>query len=105
MHDAPLWGKVRGDGKGHIVTTRENAGTEALGILASELSDEDVRRELRHLYQTRWDALTNGSESAFTTHTKRMHQLEEEFLRRFPAGAAPDPMRTRAGRRQADGQD
>ena len=87
------------------MTTPEATGGEALGILASELNDDDVRRELKHLYATRWETLTNGSESAFDTHTKRMHQLEEEFLRRFPAGSTPDPMRTRAGRREADGRD
>lgn len=75
---------------------------DALGILPTELSDEDVRRELKHLYATRWETLNNGSESSFDTHTRRMHQLEGEFLRRFPAGSTTDPMRTRAGRREDD---
>jgi hypothetical protein len=33
-----------------------------------------------------------------------MLALEREFLRRFPAEGAPDPMRTRAGSREAAGQ-
>ena len=69
------------------------------GIPASELSDGDLRRDLTHLYETRFDTLTNGSEDAFETHTQRMLELEQEFLRRFPAEGAPDPLRTRAGRR------
>jgi hypothetical protein len=72
------------------------------GIAATDLSDEDLRREVRHLHETRWDTLTGGSESAFATHTERMLELEKEFLRRFPAEGAPDPMRTRAGRQAAE---
>jgi hypothetical protein len=68
------------------------------------LADEPLRRELHHLYETRWDTLTNGSESAFETHTARMQELEREFLRRFPAESAPHPLRTRAGRRKLDAE-
>jgi hypothetical protein len=69
------------------------------GIPASELSDDDLRRDITHLYETRFDTLTGGSEDAFETHTQRMLELEQEFLFRFPAEGAPDPLRTRAGRR------
>jgi hypothetical protein len=68
------------------------------GIPASDLSDDDLRRELRHLYETRWDTLTTGTESALETHTERMLELETEFVVRLPQEAAPDPLRTRAGR-------
>ncbi len=71
------------------------------GIPASDLDDDDLRRELRHLHDTRHDTLTGGSESALETHTERMLALEQEFLRRFPAEGAPDPARTREGSRRA----
>lgn len=74
------------------------------GVPAGELHDEDLRRELQHLHETRHDTLLGGSESALDAHTERMLALEQEFLRRFPQEAAPDPMRTRAGRREATGQ-
>jgi hypothetical protein len=72
------------------------------GIPGPQLSDDDLRRELAHLHNTRNDTLVSGSESALDTHTARMLELEQEFLRRFPAEGAPDPMRTRAGRRAED---
>ena len=75
------------------------------GIPAAELEDDDLRRELKHLYETRHDTLLGGSESALENHTQRMFALEREFLRRFPHEAAPDPARTRAGRRSEAGQD
>lgn len=75
------------------------------GIPPAELDDDDLRRELEHLHETRHDTLLGGSESALETHTERMLALEQEFLRRFPQEAAPDPARTRAGRRAQAGQD
>jgi hypothetical protein len=69
------------------------------GIPPEELADGDLRRELEHLHETRHDTLLGGSESALENHTERMLALEQEFLRRFPQEAAPDPARTRAGRR------
>lgn len=74
------------------------------GIDPAQLSDDDVRREVAHLHATRHGTLTGGSESALEAHTERMLALEREFLRRFPAEGAPDPMRTRAGSREAAGQ-
>lgn len=67
------------------------------GIAPQDLADDDLRREVEHLHRTRHDAMTGAGESAFRAHTARMLALEEEFLRRFPAEAAPDPRRTRAG--------
>jgi hypothetical protein len=74
------------------------------GVDPRALADEDLRRELEHLHETRHDTLLGGSQSAFEHHTERMLALEEEFLRRFPAEGAPDPRRTRAGSRDEAGQ-
>ncbi len=73
------------------------------GIAPDQLADDDLRREVAHLHETRHDTLLGGSESALRAHTERMLALEREFLRRFPE-AAPDPRRTRAGSRQNAGQ-
>jgi Family of unknown function (DUF6158) len=74
------------------------------GIPPEELADDDLRREVAHLHETRHETLLRGSESALEAHTRRMLELEKEFLRRLPAEAAPDPMRTRAGSREHAGQ-
>ncbi len=74
------------------------------GIAPQELDDDDLRREVAHLHETRHDTLLGGSESALQAHTERMLTLEREFLRRFPEDSAPDPMRTRAGSRESAGQ-
>jgi hypothetical protein len=74
-----------------------------LGIPADQLDDDDLRREMRHLHETRHDTVLSGSESALETHTRRMLALEQEFMRRFPEEAAPEPLRTRAGSRHEQG--
>lgn len=74
------------------------------GVSPEQLDDEDLRRELRHLHETRHDTVLEGSEAALEAHTERMLALEREFLRRFPSEAAPNPMRTRAGSRAHAGQ-
>lgn len=74
------------------------------GIAASQLSDEDLERELRHLHETRHETFLNGSTDAFQAHTDRMLALEEEYARRFPDRTSPDPMRTREGSREIDGR-
>jgi hypothetical protein len=74
------------------------------GVAPQDLADGDLRRELAHLHETRHETLLHGSESALEAHTQRMLALEQEFLRRFPAEAAPDPARTRAGSRESAGQ-
>ena len=75
------------------------------GIEPAALEDEDLRREVKHLHDTRHDTLLGGSEDALEHHTERMLALEAEFLRRFPEESAPDPLRTRAGSRREAGQD
>ncbi len=74
------------------------------GVPPTDLSDDDLRREVAHLHETRSDTLHRGSESALQAHTERMLALEQELLRRLPAEAAPDPARTRAGSRAGAGQ-
>src|SRR5436305_1724865 len=88
--------------------TRHSASEGAAmthGVPADELSDDDLERELAHLHETRHDTFLNGSEDALEVHTERMFALEREYLRRFPERAAPDPLRTRAGRRAAAGDE
>jgi hypothetical protein len=72
-------------------------GTE-IGIDPAELSDYDLFRELGHLYETRLDALRHAADQAYGEHTRRMNQLEAEYLRRWP-GREIDPERLRAGAR------
>jgi len=55
-----------------------------LGIPPGDLSDEDLERELAHTHGQRHDTFLNGTEHALTTHTRRMNELEREYLRRFP---------------------
>jgi hypothetical protein len=69
------------------------------GIPASQLLDDDLERELTHLHDTRHETFLHGTEDAFETHTKRMLEMEQEYLRRFPDRVAPDPARVRAGHR------
>ncbi|MFP5336033.1 MAG: DUF6158 family protein [Actinomycetes bacterium] len=75
------------------------------GVPPQDLTDEDLRREMQHLHDTRHATVLGGSEDALETHTRRMLALEQEFLRRFPDEAAPDERRTRAGARRAAGQE
>ena len=74
------------------------------GIPPAELGDDELRREMSHLHETRHDTVLGGSEDALQTHTRRMLDLETEFLRRLPTEAAPEPRRTRAGSREEAGQ-
>jgi Family of unknown function (DUF6158) len=74
------------------------------GVPPGELDSDDLRRELHHLHETRHQTVLEGSEAALEAHTERMLALEQEFLRRFPAEAAPNPRRTRAGARAEAGQ-
>jgi len=78
---------------------------DAQGISPTDLDDDDLRRELRHLHDTRHTTVLHGSQSALDNHTERMLALEREFLRRLPLESAPDPARTRAGSRDHTGQE
>ncbi|MCW2902960.1 MAG: hypothetical protein JWO67_5225 [Streptosporangiaceae bacterium] len=70
----------------------------ATGVHPSMLGDEDLMRELGHLYDTRLDALRHAAGQAFEEHTRRMAELEAEYLRRTPEREV-DPERLRAGAR------
>jgi Family of unknown function (DUF6158) len=69
-----------------------------LGIDPADLTDDDLMRELGHLYETRMDALRHAADQALDEHTRRTAQLEEEYLRRFPEREV-DPERLREGAR------
>jgi hypothetical protein len=71
------------------------------GPITAELSDEDLIRELTHLYDTRMDALRHAPLQAFGEHTVRTAELETEYLRRRPAREI-DPNRSRDGARGRD---
>jgi hypothetical protein len=83
--------------------TTTQASHVTTGVPAARLTDSDLRRELERLHATRHDAVVGGSQNALETHTRRMLELESEYLTRFPSEAAPDPSRTRAGARRAAG--
>ncbi|HEY7487656.1 MAG TPA: DUF6158 family protein [Streptosporangiaceae bacterium] len=73
-----------------------------MGVDPGELGDDDLMRELGHLYETRMDALRHGSDQALDEHTRRMTDLENEYLVRFPDREV-DPERLRAGARARNG--
>jgi hypothetical protein len=73
----------------------------ARGVDPAELTDEDLLRELGHLYDTRMDALRHAADQALDEHTRRMAQLEAEYLLRRPDREV-DPERLRAGARARD---
>jgi hypothetical protein len=68
------------------------------GIPTIELSDDDLYRELGHLYETRLETLRHGSEDSLASHTARTEALEQEYQRRVP-GREVDPERLRSGAR------
>jgi hypothetical protein len=68
------------------------------GVDPAELGEEDLMRELGHLYETRMDALRHAADQALEEHTHRMTLLEEEYLRRNPDREV-DPERLREGAR------
>jgi len=71
----------------------------ASGIPAEQLDDDDLKRELHHLYETREDTFFHGSGDAFQIHTERMLELEQEYALRHPQETKADPARTRTGSR------
>lgn len=54
------------------------------GVPASELSDEDLEREGTHAHETRNWVFLHGTAEQYNTHTVRMLELEQEYLRRHP---------------------
>lgn len=55
-----------------------------VGIAPSQLSDEDVERELAHAHEKRHDIFLTGTADQLMNLTTRTRELECEFLRRFP---------------------
>jgi hypothetical protein len=78
---------------------------ELQGVPPQQLTDDDLRREVTRLHETRHEVMLNGSQDAYETHTQRMLNLEQEFFRRFPEASAPESRRTRAGSRDEVGQE
>jgi Family of unknown function (DUF6158) len=54
------------------------------GRPASELSDEELETQGKQLHDSRNWMFLHGTAAQFETHTKRMLELEQEYLRRFP---------------------
>ena len=67
-------------------------------VPATGLSEEDLRRELGHLHETRHGTFLHGSDDALQAHTTRTAALEAEFVRRHPQREV-DPDRLRDGAR------
>jgi hypothetical protein len=65
------------------------------GIDPATLDVEDLMRELRSLHDTRHETLRHGSDDALGNHDRRMLELEQEYLRRFPQREV-DPARLRS---------
>ncbi len=68
------------------------------GVVATELSEQALLRELTQLHETRNDTFLHGSADALREHTARTAELEREYLRRHPEREV-DPRRTREGAR------
>ena len=81
--------------------SQETSREDTTGPGAAELGDDDLRRELAHLHETRHETFLHGSDSALTAHTHRMEALEQEYLRRNPRREV-DSDRLRSGRRDDD---
>jgi hypothetical protein len=64
------------------------------GVPGTDLPDDDLLRELASLHNTRHDTFRHGSADALDQHTRRVAELESEYLRRFP-GREVDPSRLR----------
>ena len=58
--------------------------TDRPGIPARELSDEELERQGVHAHAMRHWVFLHGSAEQFRTHTERMLELEQEYLRRHP---------------------
>lgn len=54
------------------------------GVPAHELSDEELERQGLHAHATRHWVFLHGTAEQFRTHTHRMLELEQEYLRRHP---------------------
>ena len=55
-----------------------------MGVPAGELSDEELERQGVQAHATRHWVFLHGTAEQFRTHTRRMLELEDEYLRRHP---------------------
>jgi Family of unknown function (DUF6158) len=53
------------------------------GIPGSQLSDEDLERELAHAHEKRHDILLDGTVDQLRNHSQRTRELERAYLERF----------------------
>ncbi|MEP6815279.1 MAG: DUF6158 family protein [Marmoricola sp.] len=60
------------------------ATPESSGRPVRELSDEELEQQGKHAHDTRNWVFLNGTAEQFATHTSRMLELEQEYLRRHP---------------------
>ncbi|MFC8300899.1 DUF6158 family protein [Micromonospora orduensis] len=67
---------------------------DTLGVDPTELSDEDLIREMHSLHRTRLDTLRHAADAALANHLRRTAELETEYLARHP-GREVDPSRLR----------
>jgi hypothetical protein len=58
--------------------------TEEHGVPARELSDAELERQGVQAHATRHWVFLHGTAEQFRTHTQRMLELEQEYLRRHP---------------------
>ena len=66
-----------------------------LGRPARDLSDEELEHQGKQAHETRNWVFLHGTAAQFATHTARMLELEQEYVRRYPkrtwqgSGGAP----------------
>jgi hypothetical protein len=53
------------------------------GIPASDLSDDDLERELTHAHEKRHDIFVDGTVDQLRNHSSRTAELEQAYLERF----------------------
>lgn len=72
------------------------------GPSAGGLEEGRLMKELEAIHRTRHETLLHGSDDALVTHTRRMDELEREYVRRHPERAQTTG-RTRSGARARTG--
>jgi len=68
-----------------VAADSEPTPSGMLGVEPSELTDDELLRELYHVHRTRHETFRHGSDDALGQHDRRTAELEAEYLRRFPA--------------------
>ena len=73
-----------------------NTPKDPAGRPVRDLTDEELEQQGKNAHDTRNWVFLNGTAQQFATHTARMLELEQEYLRRHPkrtwqgSGGAPD---------------